>query len=113
MPFIFWLSSSYLFQTSTSITFTFLIKNIENTVPTNIITVVNTYIVTLFKLAFITILHINEAISTAETMVVGIDFFINPIPTAATPILAAMRDMIRVFSTTFSIMESVKSFPTR
>lgn len=74
----------------TSIISTFFIKIIESSIPISIIATVNKYITVLFDVEFTTMLHIKEAMSTAETIVVEMDFLINPIPTAIIPIVAAI-----------------------
>ena len=64
-------------------------------------------------MAFTTILHRREAIKTADTIVVGTDFFINPMPADIMPMLAAMKDMISVISIACARIKSVKLSFTR
>ncbi|WP_321009486.1 hypothetical protein, partial [Hungatella effluvii] len=93
---------------STSILFTCFIKSIETINAIDRITIANKYITALFAVAFTTILHRREAIKTADTIVVGTDFFINPMPADIMPMLAAMKDMISVISIACARIKSVK-----
>ena len=67
----------------------------------------------ILEVVFTTILHISEAKRTAETMVVGTDFLINPMPVAIIPIHAAIMAMTTVIFIACSIIAAVKPPLTR